>query len=1359
MLKNRWGGVFLILFLQSNSVKSQSEVWSLGASTYDFNSATTIGNLPIGDPVAFAANYPFLANNPTDAVNYVYNGEKPVYAQNLVYDDNGKIKFFVIDGNIYDHDGILLANSILNTTATFNTYSYNIPEGHSEFAIVPVPDKCNSYYLIAATYDENLGVGADSTLQQRIFGTTSRVCYVEIDFNSPHNEYPDRMGSISYPVHLTSYSECASTHLAVTEKINAANERFLFVSTCRETRTARIKNSSISIEYNSPALDMFFDAQFPFRNEMEVTKRNGKFTVAKQVSFEINTGLNNQYIEIREFDETTGEGTFPSFDGRRVFYLAFDVLGNLSLNITGIEFSPSGDLVYVATKEWPYLWVAGITEQTIPFQPNTSGVAPYYYTDLQPVLLTVDPDYYGSQIETGADGKLYMYSGENNFAVINNPNDDISILNITYTTGLNLNNPASTGTDLDPGYFYLNHLLPDQIDGENYASFNASTPECCSKSIIYNLKDNNTTPEYEINTNTIWNNTSAPWGTGDGLVEKDIIVESGAKLTINGRTLKFSKDAKLIVKKGASLVLNNATLTSVDCEGIMWPGVEVWGTQGVSHTTQFSVQYGSIIMQNNSVISNAIVGITTCPRNANNVFNLTQSGGYINAVNSSFINNAIDVELTPHITSGFPIIPLANTSKTIFRNCIFESLDLKSSLVPQIAHVKMVQVKGVKFIANTFRNNDRDAEGTGIVAFDSKFYVTYACTSLQLPGNPCPEQGRAGNIFENLFYGITTISANRINNFVCEYSEFVNTHRGITMKGITGAKLDKNNFLVGAENPPVIPLESHGIYMENCTKYFCQNNTFGTNFNGDYGIITVNSGDANNEIRNNIFTGLEYGATATGDNFGLATDGSEIGLQYLCNEFYNSSYVDVQVTPGNILSPGIHNRQGACDPSFIDIPIDLQPANNTFSILQPTALHFTFDAAVQHDTYYHYSGTNNSIFDIEPDNAHGINHFYKPTCGPAEFPTNKSDVCPEREYTVLSNRELFSNITQLREIIASYFKLIDENNTSGLLTAINTENAGQLKNLLLDISPYLSDEVLLMYIASNPPAGHLQQIILANSPVSDEVMNALSLINLPNGIISQINAAQEGISPRMELMQNISFITFTKDGYSDELFRRYLNDTIDNKLDSLDYLMRFDPSKEHNYLRIGIKLMQANFVDAQNLINDLRAAGNANENYLKLMESLIIIYQCQNKAYRLNYDTQLKNEIEAIAQGDRSTKECVNATSLLDLLKIFSLPEIYEAVDLNEVRSLLANDDKESQIQLYKVYPNPANNFINIQTNFKYKKIQISLIDLSGKEVYHKIIFDTDYILLENLNCSKGLYFIKVTVDDSSIELQKIILD
>ncbi len=111
-----------------NQVKSQSqsEIWSLADKTFQVGQLNPLGNLPLGDANAFLIDYPiFSQSNPNIAQQFVYDGEKPVYSQNMAYDENGHIKFFIIDGNVYDHEGILIANSVLNPV-NFDHYNFFI---------------------------------------------------------------------------------------------------------------------------------------------------------------------------------------------------------------------------------------------------------------------------------------------------------------------------------------------------------------------------------------------------------------------------------------------------------------------------------------------------------------------------------------------------------------------------------------------------------------------------------------------------------------------------------------------------------------------------------------------------------------------------------------------------------------------------------------------------------------------------------------------------------------------------------------------------------------------------------------------------------------------------------------------------------------------------------------------------------------------------------------------------------------------------------------------------------------------------------------------------------------------------------
>ena len=64
----------------------------------------------------------------------------------------------------------------------------------------------------------------------------------------------------------------------------------------------------------------------------------------------------------------------------------------------------------------------------------------------------------------------------------------------------------------------------------------------------------------------------------------------------------------------------------------------------------------------------------------------------------------------------------------------------------------------------------------------------------------------------------------------------------------------------------------------------------------------------------------------------------------------------------------------------------------------------------------------------------------------------------------------------------------------------------------------------------------------------------------------------------------------------------------------------------------------------------------------------------------------------------------------------------------------------------FKVYPNPASNQINIQSNFRFKAADYIVTDLLGKTILSgKIFNENTTIEIENL--SKGMYLLNVGGD------------
>ena len=100
---------------------------------------------------------------------------------------------------------------------------------------------------------------------------------------------------------------------------------------------------------------------------------------------------------------------------------------------------------------------------------------------------------------------------------------------------------------------------------------------------------------------------------------------------------------------------------------------------------------------------------------------------------------------------------------------------------------------------------------------------------------------------------------------------------------------------------------------------------------------------------------------------------------------------------------------------------------------------------------------------------------------------------------------VIDKLNEIKEEIDAKRNKIVEGASQALINLMANSNSNNaVRDALMENSPYLSDEVLLAYIASNPPSGHLKQIMIANSQLSDQVKLALQASNIPVGTMNQI---------------------------------------------------------------------------------------------------------------------------------------------------------------------------------------------------------------------------------------------------------------
>ncbi|GAB4254007.1 MAG: hypothetical protein Kow0079_10010 [Vicingaceae bacterium] len=547
-------------------------------------------------------------------------------------------------------------------------------------------------------------------------------------------------------------------------------------------------------------------------------------------------------------------------------------------------------------------------------------------------------------------------------------------------------------------------------------------------------------------------------------LNNDLIIKSGNTLNVTG-TIRAAEDVRIIVEKGAKLILDGATLTS-QCEKL-WEGIEVWGDNSQNQFTQGA--QGEVIIKNGTLIEIAHEAVTVQQRdnNLNTIWNTF--GGIVKASNSTFKNNRRSFSFAQYKnsnpTSGQPVYNVS-----YIKNCDFIWDGPLNENIKLNAHITIWDNNGIKIQGNHFQllnpNNYNPKErGIGIYTIDAAYQVLPTCNNI-----PCAPCKNDKNRFTNLTYGIKVENANPIKSIVVKNAEFESCIRGVYLKNMDFAEIVNNNFNI-AEQDPVLP--TYGLYLENCNAYEVEENNFDAAFNkGNYGIYIKNSGTANNEIYNNQLNNLLIANQSEGTNGTAFTSQNYSGLFYHCNQNNDINDVDIAVTAGKV-----NPKQGSCKS-------DESPANNLFSTATNS---IWLDVNNMPIMYYYHSIGNPALF---PVNNFPIGSVID---NPCIYPYNQSTSCPSRQSVSVSPITLKNNLISLKTTADSLNNVIDNGNTKGLIqTASSNLPPWQIRNELINASPYLSEEVLLAMLNNGAlPNWVIQQVLTANAPLTDQVFLAM----------------------------------------------------------------------------------------------------------------------------------------------------------------------------------------------------------------------------------------------------------------------------
>lgn len=1374
--------LFAFLFMNAANLlfgQNYSKSWYMDRKTLDFSSGTpTLSSLPL---------------SPT-AIRHVSNG---------VYGITNNLLFFVQDNIVRDRFGNVIT-----------TFSPGVSFGRQgpEMIITQVPGSCDNYYIIYTRYEPQPGSGG---IIMPIY-----LAYTRIDMSMNLG----MGGVVFQDVQIGSVFPDPSYITMALSKINGGTRNLFisrgwFTSTGQDLYRYSVTSSGITLA-NSwsftttnefPSLEMDIS---PNQSMLAVGNCRYAGTAGPDISIfhllpsgDLNTGMGvggRTTVSIDPNKQYTGVEFAP--DNLKLF-VGVTTFGGSLVGIQWISNLTTTPIVNpVLSGSQPY----GNSQLETAY--DAIGNYKIYAASSSTNMGVIDPlpatpGFTANAIVSAQPFVGPVYSGTNPYVEILDPGflqlpdqqDDEN-----YNDRFPINIPITcclTSSDFTVGSYTAN-----TIDGFSISATQTWTATSNPFLYAYNLA-HPSTPLASLSTVRVSNQLVIPANFNVAIVGMRFEYKPRTSEVI-GSTTVIHYGARAIVQNTLTtkgqLTLNGTTFTSYDgCGDGMWEGIEVWGNT-LQNQFGLGVAQGRLNVNSGSVISNAYCGVYTGKKNtlysiANPVTNT--AGSIIVTNGATFKNNYVDVKFNPYNT--------ANSVSSFRYSTFITDAALHPGIVTiPFAHVQLMDTKNIQFRTCTFKNSVpliypiTTTAGYGIYSYNTQFYCNPALTSSSGIGTGCT--------FENLLYGIYA-AATVTKTVTADQNIFRNCYRGGYIGNVSVPTFTRNKFFI-YEYPDGTPelQAAYGLYFDYSTGFKVTENNFYYNshvagtpddvvgpFNV-YGCIVNQShpirtichatlptiGYGGDEIYKNNFQEIFVATQAQGANsesnvsttnppgsgtnpcYGMFAVPNNIGLVYRCNDYLGVDKYNLRVTDYSLASVtgNIAYQQGTT----------VYPAANRFS----QDLGYPTNTAPENEIYFDatYDTFNpNDIQYVSPGNPSTAvldrtqPNFYTPYTGylnptgvtnvPLTFVSLDAASCPSKISTGLPKISL-GLIADAQTVIEAKTLLLENGDAEALLDLIATGNYGDILSGLMNASPYLSDRVLIAVLNKGLPPGHIKQIIIANSPVTQYVKTALDAVSLPNGIRNEINATQTGISLRKNAEDIITDGYATRGYYYNEIIRYFLNDTLDeNGLDSIIKVVRDFDAPDNLCTITKAYLAKGDLVKAQETVNDVSLGGICN-----YLQTLIKIAQQYDNIYSVGRDIIIKNEVEAIA-SDKGDAISAGADAILKWVLENPFQEWLEPFHTAHRMTPMVDESTNSNIadvSEISVYPNPARNIVNIDYILPDDATQavINTYDYTGKLISSQSVYGNKGLTTINTeNLPNGLYVYSIIVNSTTIASQRVVIN
>lgn len=903
----------------------------------------------------------------------------------------------------------------------------------------------------------------------------------------------------------------------------------------------------------------------------------------------------------------------------------------------------------------------------------------------------------------------------------------LSINDLVYQQGTNDLLYAAT----DVGVFYY-----DGQD-EEWKCFNKDLPVC----VVTRLKIHNCEQKLYASTygRGAWRADLLRKGTqtisesftiaqGETYVAKtNLELEPGVTITVKGELL-MPDDATIRVNPGAKVVIQGGRIDNA-CDG-MWRGIEVVGN---ANQPQLSQYQGVVIMSNEGTIANATLGVSLGIKNPSGTPDLSTTGGYLTcASGAKFVNCNQAVQAYDYFG--------AFTNKTKFYNTTFEINDdwLFEEEIPGY-QVVLRGVNNIKFQSCEFINNRTDEysiydAGKGIASAHSGFHVTH-CN------------------FENLELGIG-VKSYGFDDIKISENTFTGNLGGVSLRYSGLAEVIQNDFNIpaisdlnlGSSHPEVV---AFGVYLGGSTGFSVEENTFYSDvIEQNVGVAVHNSGPDPNRIYNNEFGRLGAGIIAMGNNrstniyHGLLFEcndlgtfdhplGSSLGLTNEGEVRHYQGYLGADGGAANVFEP-------YCD------PITLQ--EREFYVGDDTP-------PLSPVLYFPYAQENTRPDCHTPDMVTvpvSDENLEKPERCPSNFFSGGSIGDIKDKY--LANKSIYHG---LRLVYSNEYNGGDIEYLRDLIDN-PTVSSFDLRNELLLASPRVTSRLLIATIQREPAMNswHLAQVLLANSRLTQDVINALNQSDVSPYYRELVLDGQYGGISNTTIMESElghfgGLMEFARIDYVRQLFRE---DSTYMWNDSIIHYLGSDASPHLMKTMMSYHIKRKQWQSAQDLLGE---ASNLrwSSDYVDLVGILIDALSDSANAD----DVIESNATQLLAIAADNSTEAFLAQSILETYELAEFPDYIE-LPASGTKSLFKGkpDKKELIKPIASVHPNPAKDMIylnwRLPEGMPAQSISMVIYNGQGMQLLTRSI--TSEVGIEEINTTNwpgGLYVYQLLHDNKPI--------